>query len=579
MIQSLARSANCAGALCSGALNFGALNFGALCLALVCLGGCTLVVSPEEGQSCTADEQCAATSELAGFPASCRKYFCNEGTCLEYQDGDEICDGFDNDCDGIIDEPSDVSESPWREVVVTAVDVPTGVPVSYAATASVETASWVQEDMARQVRLGEMSVPQPVDYVTTSTGLDLVGPGCRYDAPLDRVFGCAMAAIASEPTHPDRGLQMLATVTTSQCAKGRLLIGHSPDPTAGDAVSVVLRAPVDGVSNSLAGIDVGDGQCTGASRPGCLDGEGSCGAGRPRISTIPSAIPSTSVEQRVAEGLVAWVGDTVERDQCGGAVAPVEAVVAHLQRLVDPTEHFWVTASGDSIPETLGETRGGGIPAIARWMTRGWIAAFGNAEGDVELVWIPSQPRPPTSTSGDPVPPLSGVTSLGQIDADGADHVSLSIGSMGEGELELGLTWLEGCGTDAQRIVFARASSTVSGMELTSARPLGDSVILEAASSLGPPALGYLRLGFLVPGTQRGDQTVTESTSGGWAALWRRDSGRVVGVRIAAIDGAPLEEPVALAGGGDQPFVTESGRFVFRGERGVLLSGDVLCAP
>ena len=556
------------------------------------LASCTLIVSPQKGQSCTADEQCAATSALAGFPETCRRYFCNEGTCLEYEDGDEICDGWDNDCDGVIDEPSDAREEPWRAATASAQGVPPRVPLSYGGAPWALTASWAEAGIGGQAEVieGTVTTAQPMHYLTTTTDLDLDGPGCFYEAPLMQVVECSMASAASAPTHEERGLQLLATVTTQSCAAGRLLIGHTPPPSPGDGVPVVLRAPIEGASNSVNGIDTGGGSCTGASRPGCVGTGGGCGAGRPSISAIASAIPASATERRVAEGLVAWVGDTVGRPHCGAAAAPVEAVVAHLQRRFDRTEHFWVTSSGEAIPERLGETVGGGAPASASWRDQGWVLAFGNAEGNVELVWIPSQPDPPSSTSGEAVPPLVGVTTLGELTASGADHVALAIGSVGDMGLEVGLVWLEGCGSEAQRIVFQRIAATVSGADLTSVAPLGASVPLDASeTSLGAPALAYSSASFLVAGTTRADQTVTEARSGGWVALWsegddtngdgRPDGGRLMGARVAELDGTALEDAAPVGHRGDAPYVAPSGRFAFRGDGGSLMSGAAVCSP
>lgn len=578
----------------------GVLRFTTL-FAFGLLASCTLIISPEEGQSCTSDDQCAATSTLAGFPASCLKYFCNEGTCLEYEDGDEVCDGWDNDCDGIIDEPSDVGDEPWRTASVVAEGVPSRVPISYGASPWVLNASWVEPGTApgtgRQAaitREEQTTTPQPLNYLATNPGTGVpndppeLQAGCVAAGP-----DCVMQAVASAPTHQQRRLQLLATVTTRQCAGGRLLIGHSPPETSTvTGVPVVLRDPEEfnAVSNSLTGIDTGGGNCTGASRPDC-DGTGAgCGAGRPEISVIASEIPTRVEERRVAQGLVAWVGDTIERPHCGGDVAPIEAVVAHLQRRVDPEEVFWVTASGDAVPERLGESAGGGAPALTAWMDRGWVVAFGNAAGNVQVLWIPSQPAPPMGLSPLPVPDLEGVTTLGELPANGADHVVVAIGSDRGVGLEVGFAWLEGCGSGAQRVVFRRALATASGANLASIEALGDSVELEASTSiLGAPSLAYSAANFLAVGTMRAGELVAEDNAGGWIAMWatgvdanndgRPNDGRIAGARIAELDGSALEVARVVSDRGDAPYVGPTGRFVFRGA-GTLLSGEVtMCSP
>ena len=568
------------------------LRFTAL-LAFGLMASCTLIVSPEPGQSCTDDDQCAATSMLAGYPATCLKYFCNEGTCLEYEDGDEVCDGWDNDCDGIIDEPSDVGDEPWRASTVVAEGVPLNVPISYGASSWALNVSWAEGGRGRQVTVGDAVVtPEPLSYLFTDPGNgDLndppaLGAGCSYAS--DRLVECDIAAVASAPTHQDRQRQLIATVTTAFCGVGTILIGQSPPPADVAGVPVVLGDPDMGDSNLLAGIDTGEGGCTGASRSEC-DGIGEgCGAGRPQISVIASEIPMSSPERRVAEGLVAWVGDTVERSHCGGAVAPVEAVVAHMQRRANPGEVFWVTSSGNAIPERLGETMGGGAPALSAWMGRGWVVAFGNAAGNVQLLWIPSQPPPPMSPSTDLVPELEGVTVLGEIPATGADHVVMAIGSERSSGLEIGLAWLEGCGTAAQRVVFRRARATLSGENLSAVEALGGPVELEAStSSLGAPALAYSRANFLAPGTMRGDELVSDDNSGGWIAVWssgvdangdgRPNDGPLFGARIAEVDNTALE----LADfnvRGDAPYIEPTGRFVFRGNDGTLRSGAAVCS-
>lgn len=576
------------------------LRFTAL-LAFGLMTSCTLIVSPEPGRSCTDDDQCAATSMLAGYPATCLKYFCNEGTCLEYEDGDEVCDGRDNDCDGVIDEPSDVGDEPWRASAVVAEGVPLNVPISYGASSWALNASWAEGGRGRQVTVGDAVVtPEPLNYLISDPGTGApndqpeLKAGCVHNAVNDTLTACDIDAVASAPTHQDRQRQLIATLTTQECGAGRILIGHTTPPesvTVATGVPVVLRDPIelDAVSNSLAGIDTGGGKCTGASRPDC-DGMGAgCGAGRPQISVIASEIPSDPSERRVAEGLVGWVGDTVERAHCGGAVAPVEAVVAHVQtgleRLI---RFFWVTSSGNAIPERLGETMGGGAPALSEWLGRGWVVAFGNAAGNVQLLWIPSQPPPPMSPSTDLVPDLEGVTVLGEIPATGADHVVMAIGSERSSGLEIGLAWLEGCGTAAQRVVFRRARATVSGENLSAVEALGGPVELEAStSSLGAPALAYSRANFLVPGTMRGDELVSEDNSGGWIAMWssgvdangdgRPNDGPLFGARIAEVDNTALE----LADfnvRGDAPYIEPTGRFVFRGNDGTLRSGAAVCS-
>ena len=173
-----------------------------------------------------------------------------------------------------------------------------------------------------------------------------------------------------------------------------------------------------------------------------------------------------------------------------------------------------------------------------------------------------------------------------------ADHVAIALGAERAGELDLGVTWVEGCGSADGAIVFARVlydpadpSSSVAGTPVELGR-----------GAVASPSIVYVGSpGFVTAGFARGaGAAADESTDGGWLVAWEDHStSRVLARRVLELDAQPIDEQaidltlaragmdprfVAVYPPGDASRPTVGYAYFDRGAR-ALVGGTLACEP
>ncbi len=547
-------------------------------LAVSALCGCSIIVGGAPPECTPGAGECAILNELEGIdPAGCELYQCSEQTrtcALSIRDqdgdgliapecadlsplpvdcndtqrtGDEVCNGLDDDCDGIIDE-SVTPSSPTLLMSVSAGRIGYGAAVGAVAVARSEGGNTLFGLVDGETVTGPTPMSSRRATDLTSLSDDALSGGCNRLRPDG-------STQSTNCLFDDVGLGLAdanvfaAYVSTDGCGLGQLRVGYF-ERSAAAAPGVIERGPPRR-SNAFLGIDTDptmptNGQCTGASRAG-----GPFGAARPSVAVSGDD-----------DALVAYLGDTVERAECGGAEIDVEVLGLFVEEDRAGSPYGWVTASNEGAPQRVGRTTGGGRPGVVAWSGRGYIVGFGAPSGDVQLVMIPVPDAPPAydrlmapeSRVGRETAALS-VMDLGTLPAGGADDVVLSIGSARAGGIEVGVAWREGCGSGAESVHFRQVFVT-NEVAIDEARSFA-AVELGTAGAAGAPAIAYVFEGMIQPGIARPDgRPVGEaSNDGGWAIAWEDDDdvdpgpgddSRIFVARVSEADGRALGEPAVV---------------------------------
>ncbi|MCC6876505.1 MAG: putative metal-binding motif-containing protein [Sandaracinaceae bacterium] len=559
---------------------------------LTLAGSCSLLVTDVQVPPCSSNDDCAVLNEINGISSTaCARYQCVFGrdVCeLSARDNDrdgavaaecagdplaqglpvdcdddvfsmsvEICNGLDDDCDGVIDnvyvpmmgaDPVNALPASTGQALVMggAASGRTGYGVGGGVLAAIRT----RADLTAQfgllsgsvaTRMAAVSHQRASDAALTDLQSGALADGCHLmasSAPTYTSQPCRYGEIAMGLT-PDA--RFVATVSTQSCGAGLLRLGYF----TGDLPAVIERGPLRR-SNAFFGVRpdpdmTSNYACTGLRAGGVL------GAARPSVGAADVSGP-------LDQALVAWLGDTVMRPACGGTEVDVEALAAIVEQdTMAGTPYGWVTASNDAIPQVLGRTRGGGAPGVGVWSNTGYVVGFGDAAGALSLSFVDLAMRPvPYDRTMADVPRTTAplvITSLGTIPAMGSgpvDDVAIAIGSVRTGGIEVGVTWREGCGGGEtiwfRQLFLSRSGSTVS---LDMARSQAAVQLTTApASPAGPPAITYLFDGMLAVGAARADgrPTGTAENDGGWIVAWAEGGTRVVARRVSEADGALLND-------------------------------------
>jgi len=552
----------------------------------VWLGGCSLtsIVDVRPGECPSADEagdrRCQEVlNPEYGYYDGCAAFRCVEKDDY-YQcqpvDG-EVCDGEDNDCDYLIDEPA------GDKALLSArfSDLATGVEevqsLSLSQSEEFGRSLYVQEkaEVLFQLALdGESSTKTPITLRTQQADPD---PTSKAD--LTRLQDGCYKADGSPPgttcgpeqavTAASDNLAYFAYVNSRGCSAGELRVGvmdkEHPDELIDRGLGA--RAPTyRGVGTyGSACSDNGTAACAEAKETG-ENTASACGVSYPAIAAIPK------------QSLVAYLGSKVSASACPSQDTNVLGLAVHGSSATFGSTIYWGNPSGDGVPDILGETRSGLAPAVHGIGDQGFLVAHGAANGGVRLVWVPAQAAPDKtagvtcpdndcdSRQGVETEALSGITELLTLNgSDVSDALGLSVMAMGEDQLAVLITWVDGCALVDGRLNL-NAYAQLLHLDLS-----GDAPDIE--EEFAPVALGktyQAPLGvpasddFVVPGLERDGHEVTEDSTSGFYVLTNTDEAHIR--RLSVFDGALVDE--------DETISAENWNYLIALEPGTAVAHD-----
>jgi hypothetical protein len=534
------------------------------------LVSCSLtgVVDFETGQ-CNSDQHCREVLNPGlGVDTECATYRCEASGCVRIEG--EVCDGEDNDCDLVIDEPED------DEVVLTVESellAPAAVGVTSASWAtSPDFGDWVYladgNGSNSVVLASEDGNPEAIglyrqketlgDYSASENELTELEAGC-FTATGGAVDACDMTdfVVAVGGEHA-----FFAQVGRQGCSSGEIRVGviDRADPTQLINRGRGERDP------TYRGVATRGSACTDSGTPACAEAKVSgdaviqaCGASRPALAAADD------------QALVAYVGQQLSDEvECPSADASVFALGLHRDSGVHNGTFIWSNPTGDGEPDVIGHTRGGAAPAVAALADVGFLVAFPNQAGEVTLSYVPRQEDPPansglqcTKDPADPTcdergnlstEPLRGIRDLGAWpNAGDADGVRLAVLPLADERVAVGLSWVDGCarrdGDFGRKTAFARVLQlSLTGEDGPEIDFEGE--VIELGETTRIPLLVPTTEPFFVSGFERSDRTVGDDR-GGFLALTHHTELTIQ--RLAAFDGELVDEDelITLASTGE----------------------------
>lgn len=576
---------------------------------LIGLPACSLMgYSDIDPPRCQVDSDCLPVSALKGVHPGCLKYECDEGACVRRRDGEEVHDGFDNDCDGLVDEPS-VDESGVLSQTIspsgseTIDGVPDSAVIAYATSPSADAfAAWAlrthDADEGWFVRLDSASpTSKRMGYLRNQAAAlqqTDVEPGCNrvHEGSIDggplfcEFLELSIDVTANAVLHEHKAV-LVASVSGVGCEAGQLRVGFFE---LGEDPNVILRGP-SRRSNSYLGVDLSDnGACSEVSTSGGT----STGVARPTLAVLER-------EGHSPQALVSWIANQNSRDECGGESAPVRVIGAFLESNQTFNRGFgWVTTTNEAESQNLGYTNGGGRPSVVALADEGYLVGYGDENGALALHFIPTPDDPPVydgytccaegdhldecagvdlvcsgehDRAGLETQPIEGIVTLDPIDpgnGGSVDHVVISVGTVDDTIVELGVVWLEGCGTDTESVGFRRLVLRSHGGRPVEIDEIGPVERLAGrfgeGRRIGSPTLAYQDIGFVLEGFERGGITAAEQDLGGWFVAWSvgpQRTGQVFARRVLELDGRVLDLEERLELTGLEPGVEVEARMPF----------------
>jgi hypothetical protein len=572
------------------------------------VGGCTLLGLDEfELSACRDDSDCRdAFNAEQGFYADCAAFVCDTsggaGICKPV--AGEICDGLDNDCDYVVDEPN------GEVAVVTASfsELATGVPQASSATVANSQgfrSIYLQRSDSEAVVAIDPDSGESQDVRFRSNSSEENGRDITLvdDCRIEPDGAIAMCAATDSAVTAGSTMGFFATVNPVGCASGELRLGVI-DPA--DRGAWLQRGPTRR-SPTYRGVDSNAARCTASGTTACetavaaFEGDPSAANRQSVIQNCGASRPALAAQDDHA--LMAFLGGPTP-DSCGGSSKPIRALMVHGRSGEFGETFIWADASNEGIPESIGTTRGGAAPAVISWTGGGFIVGHGDDSGQQRLVWVPQQAAPPVNSgidcttqaecserTGVEIPALAGVAEIGVLEgsAGTVDGVTLSLVpalASGNGESVLGMAWWEGCNESGGEVFFRllRLGESVAGAPPTL---LSTTAPVSVGRSSSPPLLQHAADGFLAPGFERGGLTASAEaesgagTTGGFYVIIHADQGPRA-VRLAVLDGALVDEGEggSLVLGTDQDQVLASGSelLVRRGQGASLETGALGCA-
>ncbi|MCA9575195.1 MAG: hypothetical protein R3B40_10415 [Polyangiales bacterium] len=586
-----------------------------LATAVAAASGCTLAKLWDFPLGeCSSSQDCRVLGDPS-LPASCQEYVCQRDDAQDRNvcvlvTVEEVCDGGDNDCDGLIDERSSgqavigQTQVNLRAGVVSALTAATGSPEIVAWTEGAGANDFIGRLETTQGAAGSLVGLEPV-YVTHSSStlvsevLTAETADMCYrrdpDAPLASC-GASEYAMATDGEHV-----VYAQTFRTGCAGGQLrlsvasvgqpevlyatgpqrrsntYLGLLPHPTLRFCSMNTTDACAQATADAMAMPPVVGGPSV----------QSVCGVGHPTVALGTTA------------GLLAFLSAPATREACGdGTEVDVQAFGVYVRPKPERAQIApRVEVTGEGVPSTLGRTRSGTGPAVAALGDEGFLVAFPDEDGDIAIHFVPTPPAPPANLGAYPLPdpdmgidpvdlttrdgvetsPLSGIRLVGTIPGDAgsnslvlaAEEVTASATSV-----RVGLAWRSACDATG-RLRFRSATLALDASGHPSSLEAAPLVSLSEAGLYAAPRIRFAPQGFLTEDAERGGATVGNA-GGGWYVTWAgADSlaspatsttsdreGALYMERLAAFDGLPVETagPVLLVDGGvaDHELVLEN---------------------
>ncbi|HYP75589.1 MAG TPA: hypothetical protein VER12_06540 [Polyangiaceae bacterium] len=407
--------------------------------ALSPLLGCSLMgLDDFGGARCEHDTDCSnSVSQLEPSPSACGTAVCqlDRGVCV-WQEGREICNGIDDDCDGLIDEglalPAKTSSL---------------APAAPAAPPAVAEASLVEPARTFAAIAGTDATSQ----------LLTLGPGdaeAMNKLQYDSVFGkmaCPNAqgagvcnftevALAADAAH-----LVVASINTLGCRRGQVRVGLSEidDSPFNVWLGKARDEPSEDPTFIDNGVDLANDRCTGRTA-------GISGATRPAVASLGTRANGEGA-------LLVWLAADAESTQSASDSISVEAL-GLVVRAQQPTQQAWLSGADGGTPRELGLSNSLSAPAVLALESPSgpgtYLVAFAAQQGSelgIRLLTMRVEQA------------RLRVNSPQFLNVGAAEEVVLALGNAQRGEV--GLAWRSGAGAGAELCFALIARADLSNSE------------------------------------------------------------------------------------------------------------------
>ncbi len=535
--------------------------------------GCSLTNIPfvRVGE-CTDDESC---NEALG--ARCAEYECVATTdkrgetfdqCRKI-DGERL-DGFDNDCDGVIDNGQDGSsliEVQGEEVAVGLGNIETISTVASEALTQI----YIQEDLSRASVLAPTGGdPVKVEMMANPSDGRLdksLEEGC-YSAGATEVRSCDInhLAVAAGET-----IGFFAQVKTEGCRQGELRVG-AIDPS--DPTELIDRGPTFR-NPAYQGVATYGSRCSQNTFEECVTAKelyAELVAENAPMSELDDArdaitthcgVSRPSIAAQGDQALVSFLSARLEDDVCELGEVDILGLLLHERTGPRGGEFVWADPSGDGAPDILGSTISAQPPALQAIEGLGFLMAHPERSGEITLTFVPHQPAPPgnvgtncpddgcDSRSGFETAPIAGAQEFAKLTTSGAaDGIRMQWLPTEGTEGVLLLTWVRGCSPNDHQLEDATAYAKALRLDI-SGEPgdmpelLWEGDVVDLGRTRSFPLAVPSQTDFVVEGFERNGRTASETDRGGYYVLTRPLG--LQAVRIAAFDGARVSTDEVIA--------------------------------